>query len=99
MAVFGNLMFLAVIDDFSTFTWYDTTGTAHTFSLDQSGMFVQAMIKIISGILLMKQATQSYATVIAVLKEYKEAESGRTRGVTMNERKSKKTLALKKLVG
>jgi len=34
-----------------------------------------------------------------VLKEYKEAESGRTRGVTMTERKSKKTLALKKLVG
>jgi lipoprotein signal peptidase len=50
-------MFLAVIDDFSTFTWYDNTGTAHTFNVDQSGMFVQAMIKIISGILLLKQAT------------------------------------------
>ncbi len=57
------------------------------------------MIKIISGILLMKQASPSYGTVIAVLKEYKEAESRRTKGVTMAERKSKKTLILKKLVG
>merc|ERR1711990_1163686 len=38
-------------------------------------------------------------TVNPVLKEYKEAEAGRTRGINMVERKSKQSIALRKLIG
>ena len=57
------------------------------------------MVKIITGIILVNQASKTYNTVRPVLKEYMDAEAGRTNGVVMAERKSKKTLALRKLVG
>lgn len=95
----GNLLFLAGIDEFSRQTWYDLEGNSHVFEIDQSGLFFFAMVKIITGIILVNQASKTYNTVRPVLKEYMDAEAGRTNGVVMAERKSKKTLALRKLVG
>lgn len=98
-SVAGNLLFLGTINDFSRFTWYDINGNPNVFEIEQSGLFYFAMIKIISGILLLKQSTMTYNTMRPILKEYSDAETGRTRGVVMIERKSKKTQALRKHIG
>jgi len=56
------------------------------------------MIKILVGALAIKQYDAMIKLVKPVLKEYKDAEAGRSSGVVMSERRSKKTNELKKTI-
>jgi hypothetical protein len=56
------------------------------------------MIKILLGALVIKQSDNMIKVVKPVLKEYKDAEAGRSSGVIMSERRSKKTNELKKSI-
>lgn len=56
------------------------------------------MIKILFGAIAIKQSDAMIKAVKPVLKEYKDAEAGRSQGVVMSERRSKKTNELKKTI-
>jgi hypothetical protein len=45
--VAGNMMFLAVIEQFSEFYWSDNDGVAHKFQFDQIGIYHLTMLKIL----------------------------------------------------
>jgi hypothetical protein len=56
------------------------------------------LLKILFGALAIKQSDAMIKAVKPVLKEYTDAEAGRSSGVVMSERRSKKTNELKKTI-
>lgn len=61
-------------------------------------MFVFALFKIIGGLLCIWQGKATKKVFKPILKEYKDAEAGRTQGIMMTERRSKKMQSLKKKI-
>jgi hypothetical protein len=54
MNIFGNVMFLFVMDSFTTIGWYDSTGIYHKYKLTQGGIVIMVIAKAILCILYYK---------------------------------------------
>lgn len=78
-----------VADQFTTFYFYDSNNKLESFKIDPSGLYFTGAVKVICSYLIMKQGDLILRIVKPVLKQYLDAEQGRTQGIAMNERKSK----------
>ena len=99
ITVLANVMFVFTIDSFQNLTWADPSGKVFTISLDPGFLFLMALAKIIgSGFLTYKQGNSTVQLLKPILKDYKDAETGITQGVPMNESKVPQFRALVKLI-
>lgn len=98
MTVIGNVWcFLAIDEMVPLFPWkVQGSDTVHYFKLDSYGLSVMCLLKAASAFFVFKQARWTLNAVKPILKEYSDAESGKTQGIKMTERRSKKFVALKK---
>lgn len=96
-----SLMFSSVIGQFIDLPikWVNQeTQQEHRMEIDSYGLSVICIIKAAGSFFLIKQGRATLKVFQPVLKEYKDAESGRTNGIRMSERKSAKMMDLTKLV-
>jgi len=84
-----NTIFIFFIDNFTDVAWVDVDGQPMELELDGFGLFVMASLKVIAAVILLKQAKLAIKLFNPILKEYRQAERGITRGIRMTTRKSK----------
>ena len=100
VSLIGNVLFASVIGKFiPPVNWYDYENKkSHHLKIDTYGLAVMCFMKAAGSCFLIKQARATLAVFNPILKEYKDAESGRTQGIRMAERKSAKMMDLTNLV-
>jgi len=96
MTIVGNALYILGLDNQSTIPWVDSDGSIQFFQLEKGGLFFFALMKILTGYFSLRQGRSSLKIVNPILKEYKDAMTGVTQGITMTERKSKAMSAHKK---
>lgn len=70
--------------------WYDAANDKyHRIKLDSYGIGVMCLLKAASSFFSFKQARWTLNVFKPILKEYADAEAGRTQGIQMTERKTK----------
>jgi len=96
--IFANVVFLFFMDSFSTFGWYDENSVYHTWKLDQFGLLIFAMTKIVVCIMFYKQSKQCLEIFSPIVQQYEDARNQVTQGIEMTERLSKKMAAHKLVI-
>lgn len=76
-------------------SYRDIDGQKMNITIDGNTWFMFAFFKIVVGALTLIQGKAIHKVFRPIMKEYKDAETGRTQGIMMTERKSKKMLQLK----
>jgi len=89
MTIFGNIMYILGLDYNSKVLWVDADGSIQFFQLEKGGLFFFALMKILTGYFSLRQGRSSLKIAKPILKEYKDAMTGVTQGISMSERKSK----------
>lgn len=100
VSLVANALFGSVIGQFiPPVNWYDQENKKyHRLHIDTYGLAVMCILKAAGSLFIIKQARATLNVFSPVLKEYTDAESGRTQGIMMTERKSEKMINLTKLV-
>lgn len=81
-----------------SFSYQDIDGEYITMTIDSNTIWTTCIIKYTLGVLVLWQGKAINKVFKPIMKEYKNAETGVTQGILMNERKSKKMVALKKKI-
>jgi Na+/melibiose symporter-like transporter len=100
MTLIGNVISFFFADKFlPPIEWYDSVNDKHhRIKLDSYGLGVMCLLKAASSFFSFKQARWTLNVFKPILKEYADAEAGRTQGIQMTERKTKKMKTLQKQI-
>jgi len=86
-----------MIDSMTTIQWVGADGETNSIHMHPGFLFLMALAKIIGGgYLVYRQGKSTHNVFKPILKEYRDAETGVTHGIAMNERKSIHMAGLKK---
>lgn len=96
--VFFNIIAMVFMGGDKDFSYTDIDGQKMKLLMDGNSWFMFSFFKIVVGALTLWQGKAINKVFKPILKEYNDAEAGRTQGIMMNDRKSKKMMHLKKRI-
>ena len=98
ITILANVFSLFMIDSFTKFSWTDRNGEFNSISVNKCYMFMMILFKIASAVLQVGQGKGMLYIFQAILKEYRDAESGVTAGIQMTKRKTRDMHVLKRQI-
>lgn len=98
VGIVSNVLFILMSSSYTKFPMHGFNNNIHWLQLDTDTLVLMALGKIALSIAFLFQAKGALGIFKPILKEYRDAESGTTRGIVMAERKTRKMKAHKSYV-